>query len=110
MAAAEQAIQCLNDLVLRRSRVLIEKHFSVQHRTANAVAALYRLLVDERLLYGMELVDRAQSLDRGDRPVRRFRNRRLAGPNRLPIKEDSAGPALRKAAAELRPIQLKIIH
>src|SRR2546430_548299 len=89
--------------------MLIDKNLAVQHRPADAKAALDCLLIDESLLYGMQLGRGPQPLDCGDRTARRVRDRRRARANRLAIHQHGTRAALRETASELWSIQLQII-
>ena len=58
---------------------------------------------------GMELLDRAEALDRGDLALRRGRRRRHARARGPTVDQDRAGPALGQPAAVLRAVQLEIV-
>jgi hypothetical protein len=75
-----------------------------------AVAALRDLLVDPRLLYGMQLtVGTADTLDGRYLPSSSGGCGYHAGANRPAVDVNRAGAALRDAAAELRPRQSGIV-
>ena len=70
-AAAQHAGHRLPDLRVRRFRVPIEERLGGHDDAVDAEAALHRLLVDERLLNRMRLVDRAETFERRDLGARR---------------------------------------
>src|SRR5262245_23427686 len=57
----------------------------------------------------MQMVDRAQPLDRGNVAHGRGRYRQRAGTRRLAVEQHGASAALRKPAAELRTVQFQVI-
>ena len=65
-AAAEHAGHRLLDLGVARLRVLIEERLRREDDAVQAEAALRRLLVDERLLNRMRLLDGAEPFERRD--------------------------------------------
>ena len=87
-------------------RVLLQEGGDRHDHPVRAVAALRGLVLDERLLQRVRLLDRAEPLERGDRLVRSRVDRRDARANRLAADVDGAGPALREPAAEARPVQV----
>src|SRR5215831_957761 len=76
MAAADDAIQRPDDFVMRRSRVLIDECLPVQHRAADAEAALDGLFIDEGFLNRVQVCGGAQALDGDYRAPRGSRYRR----------------------------------
>src|SRR5207237_6479567 len=74
-----------------------------------AEAALARLLLDERALQGMELLDGAETLDGRDAPLDRRRNGCDARAHVLAVDQHRARATLREPAAELRPVQLEVV-
>ena len=106
-APAQVAVQRLAHLVLvgrglRRSR----RHRADDH-PGRAVAALGRLLVDQRLLDGVQRAVR-QALDRGDLAFR-GPGREVAGGPGLAVDQHEARAAQPDAAAEPRPGQAQIV-
>ena len=75
----------------------------------DAVAALHRLLVDERLLQPAGRSGRAQALDGGDLVSRGRPQRRVAGLHRVAVDQHGAGAAVALAAAEARALQLEVV-
>ena len=63
-AATEMLVQCRGDVGARRRRVAVEQRLGADHDPRQTVAALARLLVEERLLQRMRLRGAAQPLDR----------------------------------------------
>src|SRR5258706_5681551 len=102
-------VQRLLDVLLGRIGLAIEQRLGRHHHAVAAEAALAGLLLDERLLQRMELLERAQALDGGDAALRRGGNRSHTGAHGLALQEHRAGPALREAAAELRAVQLEVV-
>src|SRR5881296_2147457 len=68
-ATAQDAVQRPPDLRLRGMRVFVEQHFGIHDHAVHAVAALRRLLVNERLLEPVRLGHATQTLERGNVPV-----------------------------------------
>ena len=119
-AAAEMAVHVLPDLRIRGLRILRQELGRLHDHSADAVAAMGRLLVDEGLLQRMQRGRRRQLLllgmpgrqafERGDGFARHVRHRRHAGADLDPVGEHRAGAALRQPAAELRPVQGKLVR
>src|SRR5262245_22472588 len=108
-AAAEPRRHRLLDLFLGRVRVPLQERRRGHDHPVRAVAALCRLVVDERLLDRMRLLDRAEAFERGHGLVRRGQCRRDARPDRLVAEVDGAGSALGEPAAEARPVQVELV-
>src|SRR2546429_2676826 len=66
-AAAQVAVQRPPDLACRRGRIALEQRLGRHHHAVAAVAALAGLLLDERALQRVQLVERAEAFDGGDR-------------------------------------------
>ena len=90
-------------------RVPLQERGRGHDHPVGAVAALRRLVVDERLLDGVRLLDGAEALERGDRLVRRGERRCDAGPDRLVAEVDRARSTLGEPAAEARPVQVELV-
>ena len=100
----------LPDVCLVRLRVAIQIRLRRQDDAAEAEATLHGLLVDERLLNRMGLLEAAESLERRRFcPARNGGDRRDARANGLPFDEDRAAAALPESAPELRTVQLQIV-
>src|SRR2546423_4270813 len=63
-AAAEVAFEPVADLVVARSRVLVQEARGRHDHPRRAVAALQRMVLVERLLHGVQPTVRGQALDR----------------------------------------------
>src|SRR4029077_15404814 len=108
-AAAEDARHSLLDLFFRRLGIFVEKSLGGENDAIQAIAALRGLLLDERFLDGVRLVDGAQTFEGDDLDaLYRFHPRDAKG-NRLAFHQDRAGSALSQAAAELRATQTEIV-
>src|SRR4029079_12220299 len=85
-----------------------------------AVAAVQRLLVNERLLQRMQRrrlrkllllgIARCESFERGERRAANLRARRYAGADLDPVGQHRAGAALREPAAEARTFEPQLVH
>src|SRR5258706_12529328 len=95
--------------MLGRSRIALEQLFRRHDHAVDTVAALGRLLFDERALERMRLLERAQAFDGRDLACGHGADRCDAGTHRLAVDQHSAGAALRQAAPEFRTVELKII-
>src|SRR5882757_342356 len=102
-AAAEVAVECLPDLAVGRRRISLQQRRRAHQDAGNAIAALQRLLGDERALQWVWLFGGAKALDRGDILVRHRPERHIAGRHRAVPHDDITGAALAGAAAEMRP-------
>ena len=87
------------------SRFFREQRLRRHHDAVDAVAALRRLLVEERLLQRMRALGRAQPLDRRDRAARRRPERRVARLDGVAVHEHGARAAVAAAAAEARALE-----
>src|SRR5262249_47439489 len=105
-AAAEIARERLLDFGVGGLGIRVEQRLGADDEAVDAVAALERLLLDERLLQGMRIFRRAEAFERRDRAAADVLHLQRAGAHRLAVDEDGARAALREAAAELRPVEL----
>src|SRR2546423_8793944 len=108
-AAAKISIQRGSDLRIARVSLALEQGHGRNDDAVDAVSALDRLLVDERLLQRVESRFVADPLDgrdlvTGDRP-----KRRVARGDGIAVQEHIARAALRFPTAEPRPLQLQIV-
>src|SRR3954469_1179160 len=99
-------VQRLANVLVRRARIAGEERFRPHSHALAAIAALAGLLLDERLLDRMQLLLGAQAFDRLPGALHRG-DRRAARADGLAVDQHGAGAALRKAAAELRPVELE---
>src|SRR6267378_4322996 len=102
-------VQGLLDLALARAGIAVEQRLGGHDHAVAAIAALAGLLLDEGALQRVELVDRAQSLERGDGSLRSGRHRHRAGARGLAVDQHGARAALGEPAAELRAVQLQVV-
>src|SRR5262249_14285509 len=107
-AAAEVVGERLLDLGYTRVLVLREQRNRPNDHAVEAIAALRRLLVDERLLHRGRLLRTAEALERYDFSLSHGGELGLTGMHRLVIQKHHASAALTKAAAETWPAQLQI--
>src|SRR6185503_7274829 len=108
-AAAEVAGKRVADGGLVRRGVMREQRGRRDDHAAGAVAALHRVLRDERLLHGVKVVALSQPLDRRDLALDRLPRGHEARRNGSAVHDDVARAALAAAAAEARPGQAEII-
>src|SRR5713226_8474618 len=108
-AAAEIACQRPLDLVLARPLVPVEQGLGMQDHAVDAIAALHRLILDERFLQGIRIGRGAEALERSDSAFSRVADRKRARTYRLAVDMHGAGTALAKAAAEARAMQSEIV-
>src|SRR4051794_9430526 len=104
-AAAQVFVERVADFLLAGPLVAFEQRGRGNRDAAHAVAALGGLLVDERLLHGMELAVRAEAFDGRYLLVGDDRNGQVARRHRPAVDEDEAGSA--KAAATPEPGAVK---
>src|SRR5207237_9690693 len=97
------------NLALGRAWVLCQQGRRGHDDAVDAVATLHRLLLEERLLERMGLLDRAESLERRDGTADRCRHWGDAGADSVAVQVDGAGAALREAATEARAVQLQLV-
>jgi hypothetical protein len=84
----------------------IEKRLCGHDHAVDAIAALGRLLINERLLDQVRVLGRAEPFERRDPGVRRRNHWHDTGANRPTIHDHGARPTLGGPAAKLGPIQL----
>jgi hypothetical protein len=108
-AATQVPSQRLFNLRVRRLGVIVEQGFGGHDHTADTVAALDGLLVDEGLLNLVHLLGVAQAFDCRDRFILRRADRSDAGTNRVAVHDYSASAALSQSAAELGTVQLQVV-
>ena len=111
-AAAQHAGHRLLDLRVGRLRILIEERLGGQDDAVQAEAALRGLLVDERLLDRMRLLDGAEPFERRDLGARHrdctgVTQERIACPSTMTVQaphwprpQPNFGPAQRQIVAE----------
>ena len=86
-----------------------EKGAGGHDHAVDAIAALYGLLIDERLLQFPWFFCAAQPFERGDALALHSRSGRYARAHGLAVYNDRTGPALSKAAAKLRSVDFKVV-
>src|SRR5207302_7563767 len=117
--AAEMPVHMATDLGRGGPRVLREKFRALDQHAVVAVAALWRLLLDESLLQWMQRwrlrqalllgIPGRQAFERGHRLVRDIADRGNAGADFDPVSQHRTGAALSEPAAKARPAQLKLV-
>src|SRR5512142_2836757 len=107
--SAEMRIERSAYVFLSRTRRPVEERLRRDDDPRNAVPALRRLLVEERLLERMEVVRRADPLERRDRAFGEGCGGCDARRYRLAVHDHRARVALLEAAAELRRGQPQLI-
>lgn len=92
-------------------RIVHEKRGSADEQATRAVAALHRILVDERLLHRMELIAFRKTLDRRDlQPIARGLVHGHEARCSLPSSgDDETGAALAEAAAIPRTGETEVV-
>src|ERR1700694_3990378 len=101
-------LQRLLDFCLARIRIAVEQRLGRHHHAVAAIAALAGLLLDERTLQRVQLVERAEAFD-GSEPPRDRRHRGYARAYALAADQHGAGAALRKPATEFGPIEPDVV-
>lgn len=109
-AAAEITRQRFFDLAVRRFGIFIQQGFARHDHAVDAVAALGRLLIDERLLNFVHLLGRAQAFERRDRFILHRAHRSDTRANGVTLHDDGAGAALSEAAADLGPFSRRSLR
>jgi hypothetical protein len=89
--------------------VRVEQRLRREHLPVLAVAALRDLLVDPRLLDGMERAVGRKPFERRDLDALHRGNGPDAGAHRLALDEHGARPALAQSAPEVRPVQVEVV-
>src|SRR4051795_5367634 len=108
-AAAEIADERGADIGLVRPWIAVQQFLRRQDHATGAVAALGCLLLDERLLEHVRLVDRAETFEGRDLARLQRTDRYDAGAHRSAVDQHGAGPALRQPAAILGAIEFEIV-
>ncbi len=101
-AATQVAVESVAHLALAGVGVALQQRGGRDQDARNAVAALHRLLGDERRLQPMRLVRCAEPLHGHDILAGGSPQRGVAGGHRLTVDQHIAGAALVGAAAEMR--------
>src|SRR5438034_658543 len=89
--------------------VFVEQRFGIHDHAVHTVAALRRLLFNERLLEPVRTGYAAQTFQRGNVPVLSIAHRDAARAHRVALQHYRATAALRKTAAKLWPIQPQVV-
>src|SRR6266850_6607460 len=100
-AAAEVARHPLADVVVVRRLPLVEQRDGGEDLTRGAIAALERVLLEERELHRVQLAAPRQALDGGDAGAVQLRDELQAGVHPLAVDDHGASPALPQVAALL---------
>ena len=108
-AAAQVPGAGVLDFVGGRMRILFQQRRHAHDETRRAIAALQRVLVNERLLHLRQFAVFGQSFDGGDFMALRLDGEFLAGINRQVVQQHRAGAAGRAVAAFLGAGQAGII-
>src|SRR5262249_44509754 len=108
-AAADVPAQVIADLVLGRGGVLAEQALHGHDHAPRAVAALERLVLQERLLDTVQLAVLGQPLDRRDLPVLDVAGQHETGADRLAVEQHRARAAHADATALQGPAQAQIV-
>src|SRR5207247_10446069 len=108
-ATAQDAVQSAPDLRLRWMGVFVEQRFGIHDHSVHTVAALRRLLFNERLLEPVRTGYAAQTFQRSNIPVLCIAHRYAARAHRVALQHYRATAALRKTAAKLWPIQPQVV-
>jgi hypothetical protein len=89
--------------------VSIKEGLCRHYHSIDTIAALGRLLCDERLLQRVRFLDRAEPFKRYDRCFAHCRQRKQTGTGCLATDNGRACPALLKAASEFWSIETQIV-
>src|SRR5690606_17315300 len=103
-APAQHAFHSLADFGIGRVRIPVEQRLRGHDLAVLAVAALRHLLVDPRLLQGMQRAVLRQPFERRDLTAHLARGQ-AARAHRDAVDDDRAGAALGEAAAETRAFE-----
>src|SRR2546422_10806245 len=109
VATAEHAGHGLLDFDVCGFWFAIQKCLGSHDDAIDAKSALHRLLIDERLLNRVRLLEASEAFERRDLRSRDSAHRRDAGTYCLAFDDHRAGSALTETATELRPAQRKIV-
>src|SRR5262249_43097124 len=102
---AEIPAQSLLDLFRSRARSLSQQRRRSQDHSVGAISALRGLFCDERRLYFVRSLQRAQTLECRDGASLNLLHRNRAGSDCLAVEQYGAGAALSEAAAEFHGVQ-----
>jgi hypothetical protein len=108
-APTELISEGILDVLVARIAIAIQQGFGGHDHAVRAVAALGGLLVDESSLQRMRLLQRAQSLESGDRISPDVSERDGARPGELSADQRGTSTALAEAAAEFGAVQSEIV-
>src|SRR5438034_7563447 len=108
-AATEVLLERLLDFVVGRLAVLLQKRRGLHDHAVDAITALDRLLIDERLLQRMRTTRRAQAFERDDLLSDGSAYRQDARADRLAVDMDRACAALTETASEARSMEPHIV-
>src|SRR5258708_7945775 len=100
VAPAKESRQCIGKVGFGGIRVLIDERLAVEHRTADAIAALGGLFLDKSGLNRVRSVRGTKTFDRQNLMTCHLRHGGRTGTNRLAIHQYRARTAFGKAAAE----------
>ncbi len=101
--------QGATDLLFRRVGVSAQQRGGVEQDAVDAVAALHRLLFDERGLQWMGRLAGAEPLEREDLAPGELGDRGHAARLGLAVDEHRAGAALAQAAAEFGAVEGQVV-
>jgi hypothetical protein len=108
-APAELIRERVPDILLAGIWIAVQQNLCGHDHAVGAVSALSGLLVDERLLQRMRLLDGTQSLESGDLVFADILQRNRARPCKLAADDSGAGATLPETATELGAIQSEVI-
>ena len=108
-AAARQTTQSLANFLIGCFWLCVQQCFCGQNHPAQAVPALRGAFLDKGLLNGMRFLRRTQTFKCRNRLPAHAANRFHTGTNNLRSDHHCTGAALRHAAPETRPIQVKLV-
>jgi hypothetical protein len=108
-AAAQHTTQSLANFLIRRFWFCVQQSFCGQNHPAQAVPALRGAFLDKGLLNWMRFLRRTQTFERRYRLAANGADWFHTGTNNLRSKHHRTSAALRHAAPETRPIQVKLV-
>src|SRR5262245_40847672 len=103
MAPAKNVRHRLPDIGFARLGIPVEISLCGHNYATHAKPTLHRLFIDERCLYCMRLLARAQSFERRNFCTGCARDRRHTRSHCLSLHDDRATSALTQTTSELRP-------
>src|SRR5262249_14539598 len=106
---AEIARKRATNLLVVGMRIAVEQSSKREDLARRAVAALERVVRDERLLDGIECVSLRQSLDGRHGASLTFHRQREAAVDRLAVEQYRAGATISHLTAGLRPGQPQVL-